>query len=62
MGENRKLMYCPDCEKEFGGTDQIIVRGGVVRCPNCEVELKPIRFGYTAKYSIVDDPLKGEGK
>lgn len=44
MTNSKKVLYCPDCEKEFGGSDKIKVRGGLILCPNCEVELKPIEI------------------
>lgn len=44
MGDDKKVIYCPGCEREFSVTDRIKIKGGLVLCPNCEVELKPIRM------------------
>jgi len=59
---NTKLLRCPECERKFGGTDKIIVRGGLARCPNCEAELKTIQAGLNTDLVIVDETysLKGD--
>ena len=50
-----KVLRCPDCERKFSVTDTIKVKGGLVFCPNCEVELKPILLGLTPSLMIIDE-------
>lgn len=38
-----KILFCPGCEKEFSGTDKVSIRGGLVLCPDCAVELALIK-------------------
>lgn len=51
----KKLFRCPGCEKEFTGMEKIFIKDGLIFCPNCEVELKPIQFGTHANLIIADE-------
>ena len=38
----RKVMCCPGCDRQFSRYDKVIIKAGLVLCPNCMVELKSI--------------------
>ena len=52
---DKKLLRCPGCEKEFSGRDTVLIKDGLMFCPNCEVELKTITDGYRPTVRIVDE-------
>lgn len=37
---SRKIKYCPGCDKQFSMYDVIVIKGGLIYCPNCAMELK----------------------